>query len=179
MKHIVNLKININKDDLIIDSNYMKIVVASFYRYNRGYKYVCTEFEKKDVCASNGETLVEIECKISKADLKKELKKKKHDYYSFKKKRRSFTIPNKFYIAITKEMFRDKECIEIIEKLNDNYGIIVVESWRNISFEKYAKKLHDNKININKKDNIVARLSSENIILRKQVYDLKKQKNTD
>lgn len=181
MKHIVKLKININKDDLTINSDYMKIVVASFYRYNRGFKYVCTEFKKIDVCASEGSSLIEIECKISKSDLKKELKKKKHDYYSFKKKRKSVIIPNKYYIAITQEMAKDKECFEIINKLNDKYGIIVVESWRCISFEKYAKKLHDDIIKIDDKDKIISRLSSENITLRKKLYDFKKdnKKSTD
>lgn len=173
MKHAVKLKININKDDISINSDYMKIVVASFYRYNRGFSYVCTEFKNMDICASDGMSLIEIECKISKSDLKNELKKIKHSYYNFKKRNNRIVIPNQYYIAITKDMFKDKECVEIINKLNDKYGIIVVESWKYISFEKYAKKLHDKNINEKKLQEIIARLSSENIILRKHVYDYK------
>ena len=38
MKHRVKI-FDIKQDDMIVDSDYMKIIVASFFRYNRQCKY--------------------------------------------------------------------------------------------------------------------------------------------
>ena len=64
------------KTQIIKNSDYMKIVIASLYRFVLNYKYTTTEFDLKDVCACNKNYSVEIECKISKSDLKNELKSK-------------------------------------------------------------------------------------------------------
>lgn len=167
---------------IVINSDYMKIIVASYYRYIRGYAYTCTEFKNMDVCASDGKVLIEVECKISKADLKNELKSstkiKKHKYYS-EGKIKTKPIPNKYYIAITEDMSKDKECFDIINSINSDYGIIIVKGFRPIDFiiKKHAKKLHANNISEKNKLYIVKRCSSESISLRKKVYDLK-QKNS-
>ena len=106
-------------------------------------------------------------------NMKKELKKHKHLYYCGKTKSRYVVIPNKYYIAITYDMYKDKEVLDFIEELNPNYGIIVIKSWRDISFYKNAKNLHKEKVSDKIKENIVARISSENLVLRKKIYDNK------
>lgn len=167
------------KGDIVINSDFMKIVVASHYRYKLNYKYTCTEYNFMDVCACNGRSMIEIECKITKADLKNEIKKDKHLYYSGKKKSKYKIIPNRYYIAITKEMFDDGEVIDFINKLNSNYGIIVVKNWQEPYFFKPAKWLNQNIISDKEKDKIVARISSENISLRRKIYDNKISKKKD
>lgn len=164
--------LKIGSREIVVNSDYMKIVVASHYRYTLGYKYVCTEYEFMDVCACNGRSLIEIECKISKADLKKEIKKPKHLYYSGQKKSKYAIIPNKYYIAITKKMSEDEEVLDFIEKLNPNYGIITMSNWRDMCFYKNAKTLKKEAVEEKIKEGIVARISSENLILRKKLYDI-------
>lgn len=171
--------LRVGSREIVVNSDYMKIVVASHYRYKLSYKYVCTEFDFMDVCACNGRSLIEIECKISKSDLKKEIKKPKHLYYSGQKKSKYAIIPNKYYIAITKEMSEDEEVLDFIEKLNPNYGIIAIKSWRDILFYKNAKTLKKEAVTDKIKEGIVARISSENLTLRKKIYDIKYTQKKD
>lgn len=166
------------KREIVINSDFMKIVVASYYRFKLHYIYTCTEFDFMDVCACNGNSLIEIECKISKSDLKKELDKPKHKYYKVGNLS-YFFIPNKYYIAITQKMYEDKECVEFIKNLNPNYGIIVISDWREPHFMLEAKKLHKEKVTRKTIDNIILRATSENIGLRKKLYDLKNKKSTE
>lgn len=163
----------LNKGEIIVNSDFMKIVVASHYRYRLNYRYTCTEYNFMDICACNGRSLIEIECKISKNDLKNEAKKEKHSYYAGKRKSKYVFVPSRYYIAITRDMYKDKEVIDFINKLNPNYGIIVVENWKEPTFVKEAKWINKEKVSEKIKDSIVARISSENLTLRKKIYDYK------
>ena len=62
------------------NSDYLKIIVASYFRFRRNCDVVCTEFEmspknRADVVAVKDGMLIEVECKTSKADLKNEFSK--------------------------------------------------------------------------------------------------------
>ena len=98
----MNLRNKTNKST-IINSDMIKIVVASYYRYRLRYYYVCTEYKSWDVCASNEKYLTEMEVKISYSDLIADAKKTKaygklkHDYYSGVCKSKYVTVPNYFY----------------------------------------------------------------------------------
>lgn len=164
---------NKNKN-IIINSDMMKIVIASHFRYRLKYKYTCTEYNFMDVCACNKKKLTEIEVKISKSDLKNDSKKWKHSFYSgeYKKGGRKI-IPNKFYYAITDKLYRDPECVKFIKNLNENYGIIVISDWREPYFAKRAKSLHTFNIEEKFLNKIIDRITSENICLRKKLYELK------
>ena len=179
MKRII--KIFDVDSDCIVNSDCMKIAVAAFFRYNRGCEFTAIEFQRMDVCAISNDLLTEIEIKISKNDLKNELKSQtkrmKHQAYKENLKRRNKINPNMFYFAITKELYEDKECLEIIEKFNENYGIIVVEDIEHLDIVKYPKKLHESKIIQKFKDKITARLSSDNIVQR--YMNLSNKKSTD
>lgn len=162
------------KREIKITSDFMKIVVASYYRFKLHYYYTCTEYDFMDVCACNGKKFVEIECKISLSDLKKDKLKPKHLFYSGQKKSKYATIPNRFYYCITREMYENEKCLKFIEELNPNYGIFIVENWREPIRVKEAKNLHQENVNQNTIDDIIKRITSENIGLRKKLY---KQKN--
>lgn len=162
------------KREINVTSDMMKIVIASHFRFKLHYYYTCTEYDFMDICCCNGKKLVEIECKISKADLKKDKLKSKHKYYSGEKKTRYKAIPNRFYYAITREMYEDNDCIEFIEQLNQNYGIMIIENWREPIIVKKAKNLHLKDIPEKFIESIIKRITSENIGLRTKLY---KQKN--
>lgn len=161
------------KREIVVSSDMMKIVVAGYYRFTRQYKYTCTEYNHFDICACDGKTLIEIECKISKSDLKRETQKVKHKYYSGEKHSKYKIIPNKYFFCITRKMYEDNECISFIKELNPNYGIFIVDNWRQPIMVKQAKKLQDKDISDKIKEDIVMRISSENINLRKKIYDIK------
>lgn len=179
MKHTI--KIFDIDNDCIVNSDCMKIAVAAFFRYNRGCEFTAIEFQRMDVCAVCNDLLTEIEIKISKNDLKNELKSRtkkiKHQAYKENLKRRNKINPHMFYFAITKELYKDRECIKIIEQLNDNYGIIVVEDIKHLDIVKYPKRLHKDKIKQKFKDKITARLSSDNIVQR--YINLNNKKSTE
>lgn len=155
------------------NSDYFKIVVASYFRFVSHYIYTCTEYEYMDVCACNSNYITEIECKISRSDLKKELLKDKHEYYSFSKKSKHVIVPNRYYIAIPFDMY-DDETKDFINELNPLYGIMVVKDNEDYPIiVKEAKKLHNEKVSPKILEEIIRRMSSENISLRKKLVKLK------
>lgn len=172
------------------NSDYLKLIVASYFRFKRGCDVVCSEFEmspknRADIIAVNKNMLIEVECKTSKSDLKNEFtastKQLKHfSFYNFKRKSKYYPVPNYYYIMITKEMAKDNEVIGLIHQLNPNYGILVEDGWRFPPISKYpAKKLHDkNLLTGNFMKKIYQRLCADNISLRRKKYfsDLEQKK---
>jgi len=167
-----------------INSDMIKIVIASEYRYRKRYKYVCTEFAESpknimDVCAYNEKYLTEIEVKTSRSDLYADGKKtiykrlKHQDYYSLNNKSKYVHVPNYFYFAITQEMYEDKLSYKFITELNPSYGIYVVYDWSEATLIKQAKILHKDEVILGIKDKIIYRITVENICLRKKLYELK------
>src|SRR5574344_191561 len=164
---------------IIINSDMMKIVLASYYRYTLRYLYTCTEFEQMDICACNGKYLTEIEAKISYSDLKADSKKTKaygklkHDFYSGKNKSKYVLVPNYFYYCITEEMYDDGKSVKWIKENYPNYGIMWVKDWREPIITKRPTMLNKNKVGSKILESILKRISSENIGLRKKLYELK------
>jgi hypothetical protein len=163
----------------IINSDMVKIVVASYYRFKMRYFYTCTEYENMDVCACNGKYLTEIEVKISYSDLKADAKKTKaygklkHDFYSGKNNSKYVLVPNYFYYCITEEMYDDGKSLKWIKENYPNYGIMWVKDWREPIITKRPTMLNKNKVGENILNSILMRISSENIGLRKKLYELK------
>ena len=155
-----------------IDANYMKIAVQSFFRYKKQYKLTCTEYCYKDVVAFKGSDFIEVEVKISKSDLKADLHKPKHKKYVKGSETQKANYPNEFYYAFPKELYQDEEVKEIVEKLNPKYGIIIVKDIYDVMIVKFATKLHDIKFRTTLKDDVIARLTSENINLRQKLYNI-------
>ena len=182
----------IKNKTLKITSDLMKVVISSYYRYKRRYKYICTEYNsdglKKiimDVCASNGQFMTEVETKISYSDLvldkskkiytnrKKGIYQYKHKIYSGEQKNKKIHIPNYFYFAITYDMYKDKKSVKWIKDNFPDYGIMYVVNEVEPRIIKRPTMLHKNKVGQKELSAMIARITSENICLRKKIYELK------
>lgn len=165
----------IKQPKLIINSDLMKVVIASYFRYRLRYNYVCTEYDCRDLIACNSKYMTEVEVKISYSDLKADKKKYKHNVY----KKGLKDNPNYFYYAITEEMYDDGKSVKYIkENLNPSYGIMWIKDWREPIIMKRPTLLHKNKVSQKELSAILRRVSSENICLRKKLYELKLAQNT-
>jgi len=166
-------------EKIIINSDLIKVVVASYYRFKMRYFYTCTEYEHMDVCACNGRYLTEIEVKISHSDLKADTKKTKtygkakHDFYSGKCKSKYVLVPNYFYYCLSYDLYNDGKSVKYIEDTYPQYGIMYVQDWREPHIIKKPTMLNKNKVGENVLNSILMRISSENIGLRKKLYELK------
>jgi len=164
---------------IIINADLMKVVVASYFRYKLRHFYTCTEYSEMDVCACDEKYLTEIEVKISYSDLIADAKKTKayghlkHDYYSGLHKSKYVTVPNYFYYAITYDMFLDGKSVEYIKSTYPLYGIFYIKDWRGPEIIKRPTMLQKNKVSQSELSAILKRISSENICLRKKLYELK------
>ena len=108
-------------------ANEIKTKVLHYWRFTRnGYNYIATEAGKfkSDVLVSNEKEIIECETKISKADLKKDFIKKKHEIYKKPTTWYSQWLPNKFYFAVPEDLV--KEALALTEETN--YGVIEVSS---------------------------------------------------
>ena len=123
-------------EKIIINSDLIKVVVASYYRFKMRYFYTCTEYENMDICTCNGKYLTEIEVKISYSDLKADAKKTKtygkakHDFYSGKHKSKYVLVPNYFYYCLSYDLFINGKSVEYIKEHYPQYGIMYVQDWR-------------------------------------------------
>lgn len=99
-----------------------KARLLKHYRFDKGY-LVGQEVEQMDILAINKtETeMIEIEIKITKADLQNELHKRKHLL------RNPYYTPNKYYFCVPHEL--KEATIEVINKLgHPEYGIIDMDT---------------------------------------------------
>lgn len=105
-----------------MDSGYMKAALSAYFRFKRGIKFIATEcgYYNSDFLAITKKALIEIEIKISKADLNAEFKKPKHKVYA---DARSDWTPNQFYFAVPQELaeYAVAKCIDT------KYGVCVIE----------------------------------------------------
>jgi hypothetical protein len=141
--------------------------------------WTATEYEHYDICACNGKYLTEIEVKISYSDLKADAKKTKtygkakHDFYSGKHKSKYVLVPNYFYYCLSYDLYNDGKSVQYIEEHYPSYGIMYVQDWREPHIIKKPTMLNKNKVGENILNSILMRISSENISLRKKLYELK------
>lgn len=164
-----------------ITADFMKIALTSYFRFKKQYKMVCTEFLLKDVIAYNmKDKFIEVEVKISMVDFHKDKSKPKHKKYLSTRTKKD-KQPTLFYYAFPTEMYNQnkKEIDKQIEEINPKYGIILVSNLNTVSCARPAEQLHTKELNSKLTTEIIARLSSENINLRKKVYDFKQEKKKD
>lgn len=144
-----------------------------YLRFKRRFFFTSTEVGpyKSDVLCSNGKQCIEFEIKVSKSDLKNDLKKKKHLYY-LNSKTASKYIPNCFYFVVTSKLIKTAKSIT----KNTPYGIILVSDSdpkkdNNYSCLIYKKaKTLNNNYNKLLERSIIMRMSSELINLRIKRY---------
>ena len=145
-----------------ITSATLKNALLGYYRFERGYPYVVTEFFDADVVVSNQKIAVECEVKISWKDYRADWSKKKHsDNY------RSIFKPNMLYFAAPSELaMRIKEDLE--EK-SSKYGVITITENGTVQVLRKARKLHTKPVTEKVLNYMIARLTSELITLRHKV----------
>ena len=145
-----------------VTSAIIKNVLLSYYRYERGYSHVVTEFFDADVVVSNQKIVIECEVKISWKDYRADWSKKKHtDNY------RSMFKPNMFYFAAPEELaLRIKDDLK---QKSSKYGVIAITKEGTVKVLRKASKLHTTKVADKILERMVARLTSEMITLRHKI----------
>jgi len=136
-----------------IDSYEIKTALMRYFRWQR--QFICAEEVGlgggwADILADTGEQIYEVEVKVSKADLKNESKKRKHNKDWGHK-------ANKFYICVPEYLIKD--ALKWVNKTDKRYGVIEYRDLYNVYVIKKAKLLHD-KYNPEIKDIINRRLST-------------------
>lgn len=154
-----------------VDSKYIKACLSSYFRFKRQTSCIATEvgdFNADFIAVGRGGFL-EIEIKVSKADLNNDFKKRKHQIYESKKNHA--WCPQQFYFAVP-EYLVDYALSKCVDK---PYGVLAIRecnkksnrSWMGrVRVVKRAKKLHNNPIQDKVKHIIYSRLASEMANLR-------------
>ena len=155
-------------------SLHLKTAVMAFYRFKK--QMVCADEVSicggdADVLVDSGTSIFEIECKVTKSDLKADLKKKKHEIYK-EGHHPYLVVPTRFYICVPTPLVEDAKIW--VEEVNPKYGVIefsTVKYEQNrpyrrrwdmmLYFVKKAGKLTD--VYHSKKDAIAKRLCSANL----------------
>lgn len=131
-----------------MNSNQLKAEAMAWLRYVCKKPYVCTEVGRwsADVMAVDEKTSVEIEVKISKADLRIEgtSKRTKHLQYKEPDNWYKATIPNRFYFLVPADL--KEYAMERAAELNPAYGVLVDTGYgrtgRRLDIIKKAEFLH-------------------------------------
>lgn len=140
----------------------IKYQALRWLRIEQRCAFIATEVGafNADVLGVNEKKMIEVEVKISKADLFDDIKKHKHQNYtgkygtSFDKQ----WIPTHFYYAVPSELVED--CKKYFEKYSlENYGIIDADA--GFSVVKRAGWLHKTEPNSNAKFRLALRMGSE------------------
>jgi hypothetical protein len=167
-------------------TNRIKTALLSYYTFKRSAQIACTEIF--DGCSiadvliiAKNDEVIEIEIKISKADMKHELNKgvkhsnwKELENYKYERLEDTFIAkhdqlkhqtdtPNKFYFCVPIEL--KDFALEFISKLNNKYGLILFNNTKpllhNLIFIKRAYSLHKENINEKYKRFMIDRLSND------------------
>lgn len=110
-----------------MNAHELKTKVLHYWRFTRNsYNYIATEVGKfkSDVLVSNEKEIIECETKITRADLRKDFSKKKHQIYKTPTSWYSKWLPNKFFFAVPEDLV--EYTLELTE--GTNYGVISVLS---------------------------------------------------
>ena len=153
------------------NSYHIKYAVMHHYRFKRGM--ICaSEFYNADVMAYEAKynRYHEFEIKTTKQDMwKGESRKDKHMHMKDPILHKRHFMPHKFYMTVPKYLLEEAE--KWVKETNTNYGIIVVGFSElhylvyNVEVYKKAKIIHNNEWKSYTLNNMMKRVSSENINL--------------
>lgn len=168
-----------------LTSTDLKLALLEYFRFKR--QAICVdECQNVDIMIDTGKEIIEIETKISKSDLKADLKKtigrtKKHDAYA-NPRSNSWLKPNKFYFCVPD--YLEEFALKFAKDINPKYGVFVFDSEihnRQLSRGHYSshvnflrvsrkgRKLHD-RYNEKLKWQIALRASSKLITLMQKQF---------
>lgn len=161
-----------------MNSNQLKSEALAWLRYVCKKPYVCTECGRwsADVVGLDAKTSLEIEVKVSKADLRAEVssKARKHAQYKEADNRYKATVPNRFYFLVPANL-RDA-ALSVAAELNPAYGVLVERGFgrlgRRIDIVKRAGWLHRRPPPQSMLKVTVARMSSELATLYAERYNV-------
>lgn len=107
----------------------LKAEGMAWLRYVRKLHYVATEVGRynADILAASDHSCVEIETKVSRADLRADFRKPKHGVYALTPTAAKM-VPNRFYFLVPAAL-RD-EALKIIAEQAPRYGLLVYEDQR-------------------------------------------------
>lgn len=162
-------------------SSALKLEALHWLRYGKSMPIVCTEAGMShglaDVIGLNTENCIEVEVKISKADLKREWKSKASKHLIYASPNRYHKAPNYFYFLVP-EAIADYACQEA-EANNKAYGVLVPKENKkfgdNLKSVRKATKLHDKEPSPAMVGVAIRRMSSELVGLHKANQDIRGQ----
>lgn len=136
-----------------MNSHTLKTEALAWLRFGKKLDVVCTEVRGADVLGVGETYSVEVEVKLSKADLLRDFTDKpaKHALYrAATTGKMSFGVPSYFYFYVPESL--EKEAVAIVAEKMPNAGVAVyVETWvkerdgNRTRVAKKAKRLHDKK----------------------------------
>jgi hypothetical protein len=152
-----------------MNSSILKTEALCWLRYGKKLPYVCTEggYWNADVLGVCDTYSVEVEVKMSKADLKREFQNKasKHYLYNNADGKPARQVPNYFYFYVPPEL--EQEAVEIVTKEAPKAGVIVYApgGWlldgKKSKVVRRATKLHDKEPSPGFRQTVVKRMGSE------------------
>lgn len=111
-----------------IDSAVLKSAALGYLRYSKRLPIVCTEVGRwnADVLGISNTMAIEIEVKVSKADLKNEFKNKRAKHYMYAHGEGSVNVPSYFYILVP-ETLAD-EAVTIVTEAAPKAGVLAYDT---------------------------------------------------
>lgn len=138
----------------MITSLHLKTALMAYWRFKK-QSLCCDEVSfaggNSDILVDTGKEVIDIECKISKSDLKADIKKPKHEANK-NQLSRYISVPNKFYICVPTSLV--EEAKKWTEEVNINYGVI---EFSEVKYEQYKNwdRYWDKMVKIIKKAKIL------------------------
>lgn len=118
----------------------------SYFRFDRQW-FCVDECLEKDILVKTNTGILEVELKISKSDLIQGEKRKAKKHSKYKnleciKDWAKIYYPNKFAFCVPE--FLEKDALNLIEELNNNYGLyLLINGTSRIVTKKTPKNLHN------------------------------------
>lgn len=152
----------------MITSSHLKTALMAYYRFKK--QNICADEVKiggglADVLVDTGLKTIEIEVKISKADLRNDKKKVKHEAYR-KGFHKYYTVPNFFILCIPTELVEEAKIF--VKEVNTKYGIIEFSNEKYNKISRYDRKW-DEMLYLIKKPELLTteRISAEKKIIKR------------
>src|SRR5579859_534015 len=153
-----------------MDSLTLKIDALAWLRFTKRMPYICTESGhwNSDVIGCDNDVSVEIEVKVSGADLRREFTSKTHKHSYYRSCAGGNNCPTYFYLYVPKVL--EKVAIALIEKHQPKAGLITYDdgaeelSYRDgkrSTVVRKPKKLHEERPSESFKRDLLLRMGSE------------------
>lgn len=172
----------------MITSLHLKTALMAYWRFKK-QSLCCDEVGfaggNSDILVDTGKEIIDIEVKISKSDLKADIKKPKHEANK-NQLSQYISVPNKFYICVPTCLV--EEAKKWTEEVNPNYGVLEFSEVKYESYKEYPR-YYDKMIRVvkkakllkedykSKKEEISFRLCSA--LINKNIDSLRRMREND